>query len=100
MTFCSKSASLSQKTSPFHELVVHYLEPLSSCSLISIPDNNSLDVIKLGNKNETWQFRVVCATIWNGIPLAICPYLDHYFLASAGNTVSCINHVFVFSLST
>lgn len=36
---------------------------------------------------------MVCATIWNGIPLAICPYLDHYFLASSGNTVSWINLV-------
>jgi splicing factor 3B subunit 3 len=67
-TFCSKAGSSSKETSP--------------------------DGIKL-NKNEMWQFRMVCKTTLEGTPLAICPYLDHYFLVSAGTAVSC-NLFFLF----
>ncbi|XP_027351494.1 pre-mRNA-splicing factor prp12 isoform X1 [Abrus precatorius] len=85
MTFCSKAGSSSQKTSPFHEIVAYAPEQLSSSSLGSSPDDNSSDGIKL-DENEVWQFRLACATRWQGMALAICPYLDRYFLASAGNT--------------
>ncbi|CAK8544226.1 unnamed protein product [Lathyrus sativus] len=85
MTFCSKAGSSSQKTSPFNEIVGHVPEQLSSSSLGSSPDDNSSDGIKL-DENEMWQFRLACATTWHGVVQAICPYLDRYFLASAGNT--------------
>ncbi|CAL0326673.1 unnamed protein product [Lupinus luteus] len=84
MTFCSKAGSSSQRTSPFHEIVAYAPEQLSSSSLGSSPDDNSSDGIKL-DENEVWQFRLVYATTWQGMVLAICPYTDHYFLASAGN---------------
>ncbi|KAK2418647.1 Cleavage and polyadenylation specificity factor (CPSF) A subunit protein [Trifolium repens] len=84
MTFCSKAGSSSQKTSPFNEIVGHVPELLSCSSLGSSPDDNSSDGIKL-DENEIWQFRLVSATTWPGIVHAICPYLDRYFLASAGN---------------
>ncbi|XP_019444144.1 PREDICTED: DNA damage-binding protein 1 isoform X2 [Lupinus angustifolius] len=84
MTFCSKVGSSSQRTSPFHEIVAYAPEQLSSSSLGSSPDDNSSDGIKL-DENEVWQFRLVYATTWQGMVLAICPYTDHYFLASAGN---------------
>ncbi|XP_061372111.1 pre-mRNA-splicing factor RSE1 isoform X1 [Gastrolobium bilobum] len=84
MTFCSKSGSLSQKTSPFHETIAYAHEQLSSSSLGSSPDDNSSDGIKL-DENEVWQFRLAYANTWQGMVLAICPYLDSYFLASAGN---------------
>jgi splicing factor 3B subunit 3 len=88
MTFCSKAGSSSQKTSPFNEIVGNVPELLSCSSLGSSPDDNSSDGIKL-DENEIWQFRLVSATTWPGIVHAICPYLDRYFLASAGNAVSC-----------
>ncbi|KAK7396820.1 hypothetical protein VNO78_17979 [Psophocarpus tetragonolobus] len=84
MTFCSKAGSSSQKTSPFHEIVTYAPEQLSSSSLGSSPDDNSSDGIKL-DENEVWQFRLAYATKWQGMVLQICPYLDRYFLASAGN---------------
>lgn len=87
MTFCSKAGSSSQKTSPFNEIVGHAPEQLSSSSLGSSSDDNSSDGSKL-DENEIWQFRLACATTWHGVVQAICPYLDRYFLASAGNTVS------------
>lgn len=83
MTFCSKPSS-SQKTSPFNEIVTYAPEQLSSSSLGSSPDDISSDGIKL-DENEVWQFRLAYATRWQGMVLAICPYLDRYFLASAGN---------------
>lgn len=88
MTFCSKAESSSQKTSPFHEIVAYAPEQLSCSSLGSSPDDNSSDGIKL-DENEVWQFRLAYATTWPGMVLAIFPYLDRYFLASAGNVVSC-----------
>lgn len=87
MTFCSKPGSSSQKTSPFNEIVTYAPEQLSSSSLGSSPDDISSDGIKL-DENEVWQFRLAYATRWQGMVLAICPYLDRYFLASAGNAVS------------
>ncbi|BAT86376.1 hypothetical protein LR48_Vigan03g291500 [Vigna angularis] len=84
MTFCSKGGSSSQKTSPFHEIVSYAPEQLSSSSLGSSPDDNSSDGIKL-DENEVWQFRLAYATKWQGVVFKICPYLDRYFLASAGN---------------
>ncbi|KAJ0249432.1 Uncharacterized protein HA466_0149260 [Hirschfeldia incana] len=79
MTICSKDGSSSQRTSPFRD------EQLSSSSLCSSPDDNSDDDdIKL-DEAEAWHLKLACATTWPGMVLAICPYLDHFFLASAGN---------------
>ncbi|KAL6986955.1 hypothetical protein U1Q18_012714 [Sarracenia purpurea var. burkii] len=85
MTFCSKAGSSSQRTSPFREIVGYAAEQLSSGSLCSSPDDNSCDGIKL-EETESWHLRLAYSTIWNGMVLAVCPYLDRYFLASAGNT--------------
>jgi splicing factor 3B subunit 3 len=84
MTICSKACSSSQRTSPFHDVVGYTTENLSSSSLCSSPDDYSYDGIKL-DEAETWQLRLASSTTWPGMVLAICPYLDHYFLASAGN---------------
>ncbi|KAA8518334.1 hypothetical protein F0562_015783 [Nyssa sinensis] len=84
MTFCSKAGSSSQQNSPFREIVGYAAEQLSSSSLCSSPDDNSCDGIKL-EETEAWHLRVAYATVWPGMVLAICPYLDRYFLASAGN---------------
>lgn len=88
MTFCSKAGSSSQRTSPFREIVGYAAEQLSSSSLCSSPDDNSSDGVKL-EETEAWNLRLSYSTIWPGMVVAICPYLDHYFLASSGNSVSC-----------
>lgn len=97
MTFCSKAGLSSLQTSPFREIVGYATEQLSSSSLCSSPDDASSDGIKL-EETEAWQLRVVYSTTWPGMVLAICPYLDRYFLASAGNAVSCILSVIYFWL--
>ncbi|KAJ4823878.1 hypothetical protein Tsubulata_010459 [Turnera subulata] len=84
MILCSKAGSSSQRASPFCEVTGYTGEQLSSSSLCSSPDDTSSDGVKL-EETEAWQLRVACATPWPGMALAICPYLDHYFLASAGN---------------
>ncbi|BFG38353.1 hypothetical protein CerSpe_246270 [Prunus speciosa] len=84
MTLCSKAGSSSQRASPFHEIVGYATEQLSSSSLCSSPDDTSCDGIKL-EETEAWQFRLAYVTKWPGMVLAICPYLDRYFLASSGN---------------
>ncbi|KAL0900334.1 hypothetical protein Bca101_084295 [Brassica carinata] len=84
MTICSKAGSSSQRTSPFRDVVGCTTEQLSSSSLCSSPDDNSYDGSKL-DESETWHLRLASATTWPGMVLAICPYLDHFFLASAGN---------------
>lgn len=88
ITFCSKAGSASQRTSPFREIVGYATEQLSSSSLCSSPDDTSCDGVKL-EETEAWQLRLAYSITWPGMVLAICPYLDRYFLASAGNTVSC-----------
>ncbi|KAL5741948.1 hypothetical protein ACOSP7_028680 [Xanthoceras sorbifolium] len=84
MTFSSKPSSSSQRTSPFREIVGYATEQLSSSSLCSSPDDASCDGIKLED-TEAWQLRLAYSMTWPGMVLAICPYLDRYFLASAGN---------------
>ncbi|XP_062002924.1 uncharacterized protein LOC133720570 isoform X1 [Rosa rugosa] len=84
MTFGSKAGSSSQRASPFHEIVGYATEQLSSSSLCSSPDDTSCDGMKL-EETDAWQFRLAFSMPWPGMVLAICPYLDRYFLASAGN---------------
>ncbi|KAF5768731.1 putative cleavage/polyadenylation specificity factor, A subunit [Helianthus annuus] len=74
MTFYSKGGSSSQRTSPFREISGYGTD-----SLCSSPDDNSCDEI------EAWNFRLAYSTNMRGIVLAVCSYLDCYFLASAGN---------------
>lgn len=88
ITFCSKAGSASQRTSPFREIVGYATEQLSSSSLCSSPDDTSCDGVKL-EETEAWQLRLAYSTTWPGMVLAICSYLNRYFLASAGNSVSC-----------
>ncbi|KAE8125287.1 hypothetical protein FH972_020114 [Carpinus fangiana] len=85
ITFCSKAGSASQRTSPFCEVVGYATEQLSSSSLCSSPDDTSCDGVKL-EETEAWQLRSASSITLQGMVLAICPYLDRYFLASAGNS--------------
>lgn len=78
----SDSCSVVQRNSPIGG---YGAEHLSSSSLCSSPDDNSCDGIKL-EETEVWHLRLAYATIWPGIMVAVCPYLDRYFLASAGNS--------------
>ncbi|GFP84151.1 DNA damage-binding protein 1 [Phtheirospermum japonicum] len=78
-TFNSDSGSVTQPIGGYAA------EQLSSSSLCSSPDDNSCDGIKL-EEAEAWHLRVAYATIWPGMVIAVCPYLDRYFLASAGNS--------------
>lgn len=83
MAICSKTVSSSQRASPFCEATAYTGEQMSNSSLCSSPDD-SCDGLKLED-TEAWHLRLAYATTWPGVVLAICPYLDHYFLASSGN---------------
>ncbi|KAF8398576.1 hypothetical protein HHK36_017507 [Tetracentron sinense] len=84
LIFCSKPGSSSQQTSPFREIVGYATEQLSISSLCSSPDDSSCDRVKL-EEMEAWELRLAYDTVLPGIVLAVCPYLDRYFLASAGS---------------
>nr|GMD44600.1 pre-mRNA-splicing factor prp12 [Ipomoea batatas] len=84
IAFFSRAGSSSQRTSPFCESGGYATEQLSGSSLCSSPDDNSCDGIRL-EESEPWQLRLTYSNIWPGVVLAICPYLDRNFLASAGN---------------
>lgn len=87
MTICSKGGLSSQQASAVPE-IGHNAEQLSSSSMCSSPDDNtSCDGIK-ADETEAWQLRLAYSVTWPGMVLAICPYLERYFLASAGNAVS------------
>ncbi|CAN4118631.1 unnamed protein product [Withania somnifera] len=84
IAFSSRAGSSSQRTSPFREIGGYAAEHLSSSSLCSSPDDNSCDGIKL-EESEAWHLRLGYSTTWPGMVLAVCPYLDRFFLASAAN---------------
>ncbi|CAN0927524.1 Spliceosome-associated protein 130 B [Linum grandiflorum] len=84
MILGSRAGSSSQRTSPFRDIAGYGMEQLSGSSLGSSPDDTSCDGVKL-EETEIWQFRLAYATVFPGMVLAICPYLDRYFLASAGS---------------
>ncbi|KAL8463769.1 hypothetical protein ACS0TY_033641 [Phlomoides rotata] len=78
----SDTGSMTQRNSPIGSYAA---EQLSSSSLCSSPDDNSCDGVKL-EETEAWHLRLAYSTIWPGMVIAVCPYLDRYFLASAGYT--------------
>lgn len=86
-TLCSKTGSLSQQNLTFSELGGCATEQLSSNSICSSLEDDSCDGIKL-EETEAWNLRLAYSTIWPGMVLAVCPYLDRYFLASSGSSVS------------
>lgn len=87
VTLHSKGGLYSQRASPYREIGGIAAERLSSSSLCSSPDDVSCDEVKL-EELDSWQLRVAYTATLPGIVLAICPYLESYFLASAGNSVS------------
>lgn len=89
----SDTGSMTQRSSPIGSLAA---EQLSGSSLCSSPDDNSCDGVKL-EETEAWHLRLAFSTIWPGNVIAVCPYLDRYFLASAGNSVS--DKIFMFANS-
>lgn len=82
------TAGSSMQQAAFCEATGYAAERMSNSSHCSSPDDNSCDEVKLED-SETWQIQFLNAITWPGVVLAICPYLDHYFLASSGNAVSC-----------
>ncbi|OMO51866.1 hypothetical protein CCACVL1_29540 [Corchorus capsularis] len=85
ITLFSTAGSSSQRNSPFREMFCHATEQLSSSSICSSPDDISYEGIKV-EETEVWRLRSTYSNNWPGMVLAICPYLDHYFLVSAGNS--------------
>ncbi|KAH9611703.1 hypothetical protein KSS87_013001 [Heliosperma pusillum] len=83
MTICSNVGSSSHQTSPLYEASGYSAEVISNSSCCSSPDD-ICDGVKLEDA-EAWQLRLSYSTTWPGVILAICPYLEHYFLASSGN---------------
>ncbi|XP_042053736.1 probable splicing factor 3B subunit 3 [Salvia splendens] len=78
----SDTGSMTQRSSPIGS---HAAEQLSCSSICSSPDDNSSDGVKL-EETEAWHLRLAYSAVWPGLVTAVCPYLDRYFLASAGNS--------------
>ncbi|XP_073151711.1 uncharacterized protein [Henckelia pumila] len=84
-TLCSKTGSSSQQNLSFCEIGGCVVEQLASSSHCSSLEDNSCDGIKL-EETEAWNLRLAYQAIWPGMVLAVCTYLDRYFLASAGSS--------------
>ncbi|XP_073278173.1 spliceosome-associated protein 130 A-like isoform X2 [Primulina huaijiensis] len=84
-TLCSKTGPSSYQNPSFCDIGGCAAEQLSSSSLCSSLEDNSCDGIQL-EETEAWKLRLAYSTIWPGMVLAVCPYLDRYFLASAGSS--------------
>lgn len=85
-TQCPKIGSSSQRSLPSSDVGGYAAERLSNSSLCSSPDD-SYDGIKL-EETEVWHLRLAFSSLMNGMVLAVCPYLNRYFLASSGHSVS------------
>ncbi|GAB2295437.1 hypothetical protein Dimus_029604 [Dionaea muscipula] len=83
-TVWSKAGSSSQQMLPFSEAIDYAADQMSHGSCCSSPDDASCDGLKVED-GEAWQLRLAYQNTLSGMVLAVCPYLNHYFLASAGN---------------
>lgn len=93
--FFRKAGSFSKRSSPFCEIVGYATEQLSSSSFCSSEEDTSCEGIK-HEESEVWQLRLAYSATWTGMVLAVCPYLDRLFLASAGNSVIFMTISFAF----
>ncbi|RZS09485.1 hypothetical protein BHM03_00040566 [Ensete ventricosum] len=85
LIYCSNMDISSQAGSPFGEIVGYAAEQLSSSSHCSSQGDPCSDGIHL-DEIGAGQLRLVSQATSSGAVLAVCPYLDQYVLASAGNT--------------
>ncbi|THU46929.1 hypothetical protein C4D60_Mb09t10140 [Musa balbisiana] len=85
LIYCSNMDVSSQAGSPFGEIVGYAAEQLSSSSHCSSQGDPCSDGIHL-DEIGAGQLRLVSQATSSGAVLAVCPYLDQYVLASAGNT--------------
>ncbi|EYU39984.1 hypothetical protein ABFS82_10G175900 [Erythranthe guttata] len=83
-THISDIGSVTQRNSPIGG---YSADQLFNSSLCSSPDDNNYDGIKL-EETEAWHLRLAYSTIVSGMILAVCQYLDSYFLFSSGSTFS------------
>ncbi|URE40577.1 CPSF A subunit region [Musa troglodytarum] len=87
LIYCSNMDVSSQAGSPFGEIVGYAAEQLSSSSHCSSQGDPCSDGIHL-DEIGAGQLRLVSQATSSGAVLAVCPYLDQYVLASAGNTLN------------
>ncbi|KAL9270563.1 Spliceosome-associated protein 130 B-like protein [Drosera capensis] len=81
----SKASSSSRQASPYYEATGYAADQISNASHCSSPDDTSCDGLKLED-GAAWHLRLAFQKIWSGMVLSVCSYLNHYFLASAGNS--------------
>lgn len=86
LIYCSTLNSSSRVGSPFREIVGYATEQLSSSSLCSSPNDTCCEGIQLEEMGAV-QLRLIFQNTLSGAVLSVCPYLDRYFVASAGNIV-------------
>ncbi|XP_038973265.1 splicing factor 3B subunit 3 isoform X1 [Phoenix dactylifera] len=84
LIYCSTLNSSSRVGSPFHEIVGYATEQLSSSSLCSSPNDTCCEGIQLEEMGAV-QLRLIFQNTLSGAVLSVCPYLDRYVVASAGN---------------
>ncbi|XP_072950937.1 uncharacterized protein [Typha angustifolia] len=90
--YCSNLSSASQIGSPFREIVGYATEQLSNSSLCSSPDDIFCDRIQL-EEMGAGHLRPLFQTTLSGAVVSVCPYLDRYILASAGNMLNVFGFV-------
>lgn len=84
LIYCSTLNPSSRVGSPFREIVGYATEQLSSSSLCSSPNDTCCEGIQLEEMGAV-QLRLIFQNTLSGAVLSVCPYLDRYVVASAGN---------------
>lgn len=88
---CSSSASssIAAPGSPFHDGMGYNPENATNINAGGNPDEASCEGVRF-EEGRGWQLTLKWHVSMPGIVLAVCPYLEQYILASAGNSLFCL----------
>jgi splicing factor 3B subunit 3 len=85
----SVSSSVAAPGSPFHDEMAYNPENATNSNAGGSPDEPSCEGVRF-EEGGGWQLTLKWHVSVPGIVLAVCPYLEQYILASAGNSLFCL----------
>eukprot|EP00252_Welwitschia_mirabilis_P013831 TRINITY_DN3051_c0_g1_i1.p1 TRINITY_DN3051_c0_g1~~TRINITY_DN3051_c0_g1_i1.p1 ORF type:complete len:736 (-),score=114.68 TRINITY_DN3051_c0_g1_i1:815-2743(-) len=82
------SSSSGAPGSPYNDSPPYNAENSHCFSSVGNLDDGSSEVLRMDSGD--WQLAIKCSVAMPGVISSVCPYLDHYLLASAGNNLFCL----------
>lgn len=82
-------SSIAAPSSPFHDGIGYNPENATNSNVGGTPDEASCEGVRF-EEGGGWQLTLKWHVSMPGIVLAVCPHLEQYILASAGNSLFCL----------